>query len=568
MIIAPRVGNSYPKTGPQGSARRPAQGRPGASPNRGCVPGVRVPRQIHLDRALKAADVAVYTALLAMRPDGSRTVTATQEEIAAATGREGRAVGAALHRLMTAGFMKRGRRWPSSPYTYTLAVLPTRGDFDVITHSLMRAMARGEISDGALRSWLVIDQALGNHGRTSDTAGELARRRAIAPSTLRAHVDELVALDALEVGMRASRRGWSLADPAVDFTGAETPREMDAPEALEVCPEDAERSPDFRQSGVQIFDGPYLSTPEPSTPASSELCSDRPVGNNAPRDDDNGRKRPKKGGWSWPTGRAYSRPGVLDALKVLDHLAPHWTRSESRRRPSRWLNGIASSIATNVAPEDGAQARLSPPAAVTAIVELADGLLEDHGGRHILAIRAALDVRAREIRQGLACGSCGLPYGPDVRECPWCVSGMLPGPLRAVLEGAGLVAPVWAPEEVPDGALPPLEERLAAYRHLGVPPDEIREGDPEAAAILDAEQAPPSRRRCGHRTALGLDRPLRLRQLGGAAPARSLVQLARPGPSVPQSRRAGSACCSGLRRHCGHRVPRELRARPPPRRRE
>lgn len=563
MILAPRVGNSYPKTGPQGSARRPAQGRPGALPNRGCVSGIRIPRSVHRDPVVRDADVVVYAALVAMRPDGSLTVTAGLEAIAARACRRERSVGAALERLVAAGIVARRRAWPSKPYTYRLGPVPS-SDFDVITHPLMRAIAQGNVSDGAVRSWLTIDKALGYHGRTRDTATELARRRTIAATTLRGHVDELVDLGVLEVELRASQRGWSLVDPAVDFAAAEPELvEMGAPESPL---EDESRSSDFCGSGVQISDAPYLSTPEAITPGSSELCSDRLVSENAPRDDDNGRKRPKNGVWSWPTGGAYSRPGVLDALKVLDHLAPHWTRSESGRRFSRWLNGIASSIAAHVAPEDGARAQLSPPAAVTAIVELADGLLEDHGARHILAIRAALDVRAREIRQGLACGSCGLPYGPDVRECPWCVSGALPGPLRAVLEGAGLVAPAWGPEEVQDGALPPLEERLAAYRHLGVPPDEIREGDPEAAAILEAELAPPARRRCGRRMSFGVARPVRFGAAvvapGAVVPSRRPAAWSRR--SVLPPRGAAAPMCF-LRSQVIDRCLLELRARPPPR---
>lgn len=518
------------------------------------MPGVRVPRDVHRDPNLRDADVVIYVVLLAMRSDGARTVTAGLEAIAARTGRRERSVGVALERLVIAGHVTRKRSWPSRPYTYRLAPTPSSG-FDVVTHPLMRAIASGEVSDGAVRSWLAIDKALGYHGRTRDTAAELAGRRAIGSSTLRAHVDELVALGILEVELRASQRGWSLVDPAVDFAAAEVGSDLALVTEAGVAEGVATRSPDSCGSGVQISDAPYMSLPpEYLTPGSSELGSDRPVSDGESSNGNSGRERPKRKGCSWPTGGVFARPGVMDVLELLDELAPQWTRWDVRR----WLGGIAGAVAAVVDAEDGARVKLSPPAAVTAIVELADGMLEDLGGRHVPAVRAALELRARETRQGLACGSCGVPYGWEDRECPWCVDGALMEPLGAVLVRAGLLAARGELVEVEDGALPPLDERLAAYRHLGVPADEIRDGDPEAAAILDAERAPAGGRLCGRRTALGLPLPRPLLEL--ARPARR-----RASRTGVRSHRAVWVRCAPAPGRAGDRTPLEHRARPPPR---
>lgn len=81
-MIAPRVGFSYPQTDPIGSACRPVLGRPGAPRLRGCVPGIRVPRRIHRDRALHDVDVIVYAGLLAMRAGAVDTVPAGVEVFA------------------------------------------------------------------------------------------------------------------------------------------------------------------------------------------------------------------------------------------------------------------------------------------------------------------------------------------------------------------------------------------------------------------------------------------------------------------------------------------------------
>lgn len=537
----------------------------GAARLRGCVRGVRVPRRVHRDRSLRDGDVIVYAALLAMRADGQDRVTATLEAIGERTGRGARTVGAALDRLLTAEYVDRRRSWPSHPYTYRLNVLPECGEsFDVITLPLMGAIAAGTISDGAARTWLAIDQALGWHGRTADTACELARRRGIAISTLRAHVDELVDHDAVEVQLRASHKGWSLLDPAVDFTPAEEPENatVDGPG------EEPVRSPETCGSPAQILDGPYMYLPPKSpTPVPSELCFDRPVGDKLALDDD-GRERPKKRISPWPSGGVFARPGVVDVLEVLDDVAPQWTRAGARR----WLGGIAAAIAAVVDPATGRRDRLSAAAAATAIVELGDGILEDLAGRHVPAVRSALAIRAREVRQGLACGSCGLPYGPDVHECPWCVSGALPGPLQAVLGRAGLIPPEHAPLVLDDGALPPLQERLAAYQHLSVPLEQIRATDPEAAAALDANHThqvgpPPCRTSTRWPVDLGAgvlvdvtDRPgcIRVRQPGSVGVRRRHRALC-----APPSRTGGASGGRGPGRACSI-APLELRARPPP----
>jgi hypothetical protein len=255
--------------------------------------------------------------------------------------------------------------------------------------------------------------------------------------------------------------------------------------------------------------GPIGNTaPEHLAPdnCSSQRSCDRPVPAREPPATPGQRPKPR----IIPRAAAQERDDVTQVLLGVNR----WWRSREVRR---WLPGITTAIAEYL------DAGLPPAAAIRAIDDFVD--LDEHGGRHVPAMRAALRALSADIRLGLACRACGRAHD--------------------VLEG---LCGLCRPSEVPDGPEDeqlPLQTRLEVYRALGMLPEAVRELDPEAAEAFDPEPPAAPRSDDGplRRAAPLALRPRRARRVRNrhlsARPRGFLEFVRRPGSPMLRRRARG-----------------------------
>lgn len=452
---------------------------------------------------MRPLEVAVYALLWARNVDGR--VRVSQTSLAAQLGRHGRpdAIARALSSLESAGVIARRRSTRSHASTIRVLVRPEAGErYDVIPHTLLEALAAGQVSVSAMRSWLHLDQALGRQGWTSDTAAELAAAAGCSSATIRAHLQALAGLDEAPVVITrvGEKSRWMLSRPHDQLSrGDEAPscvEGRDAPHAETArAGEDADRDVDeWTAAGVaatcdprwgrsksawsdaQKVRGPVVLSPEDLTPENppSTLCVDRLV-SDSPGSTTDGRKRPKvrsssAGDERKRTGRRWWSPQVEQVLAVVD-----------RRWLGRWVNGAAAAI--DQALENG----LAPQAACTAWLLHGSAAIDQAGGRQVPAVRTALQIVAVDIRHGLACRECGEPLEAPGAACQACQ----PAPKSSLGLDAG--------EELEDGD----HIRGRAMLSLGFDLDQIRELDPDAYQALARHDATASLACAGKRSRSG-----------------------------------------------------------------
>lgn len=464
MTLAPFIGTPYPKTGVS-RVVSPSQ------------IGVRVPRRV---REMRPLEVAVYALLWARNVDGR--VRVSQSSLASQLGRHGRpdAIARALSSLESSGVIARRRSTRSHASTIRVLVRPEAGErYDVIPHTLLEALAAGQVSVSAVRSWLHLDQALGRQGWTSDTAAELAAAAGCSSATIRAHLQALAGLDEAPVVITrvGEKSRWMLSRPHDQLPGDDgAPSYVEGPDASRAASARAnEDVEEWTAAGVaatsdprwgrsksawsdaQKVRGPVVLSPEDLTPENppSTPCVDRSV-SDRPGSATDGRKRPKMGSSSAGderkrTGRRWWNSQVEQVLAVID-----------RRWLGRWVNGAAAAI------DQALESGLAPQAACTAWLLHGPAAIDQAGGRQVPAVRAALQIVAVDIRHGLACRECGEPLEAPGGACQACQP--------ATESSLGLDAG----EELEDGD----HIRGRAMLSLGFDLDQIRELDPDAYQAL------------------------------------------------------------------------------------
>jgi hypothetical protein len=441
LTIAPGVVAAYPETAgdtPLVPSRAGALRPPDV--------GVYVPRVVR--DGVSASAVAVYAVLLSRLRTGA-VVRARHDDVMAALGRGGArpdAVARAVAELVDAGFVTAHRPVVDGPTQFRLEVLAGHQQrWDVAPLLVMDAMRAGHLGPAALVTWLHLDQRLGRRGWTTDAPEVIAAGGGRHARTVRRHVQVLAQLGALSVKSGGHR--WLLTRPTPPMP-AVAASDKNAGSAVTKM-----RTPIGRKA-------PEHTPPEDSP---SQLCCVRPGSELA--GSATAGLRPKTNRPSAPRARVQDRPDVVRVL--LD--AGRWCRSRDARR---WLPGITTAIAERL--DQG----MTPAVAARALAEFVD--VEHHGGRHVPAVRAALRALAADIRHGLACRTCGAAEGSRRLQEGLCGACQAPegpsdpeGPAETVTEG--------------HEDLLPITQRLALYRGLQMPLEQVAAIDSEAATVLRGE---------------------------------------------------------------------------------
>jgi len=441
VTIAPGVVVAYPDTAgdtPMVPSRAGVLGPPDI--------GVYVPRVVR--DGVSASAVAVYAVLLSRLRTGV-VVRARHDDVMAALGRGGArpdAVARAVGELNDAGFVTVRRPVVDGPSVFRLEVL-AGGDqrWDVAPPLVMDAMRAGRLGPAALVTWLHLDQRLGRRGWTTDAPEVIAAAGGRHPRTVRRHVEVLGQIGAVSVKSGGER--WLLSRPT-PIIEAGAASDKNAGSAVTKM-----RTPIGNQA-------PEHTPPEDSP---SQLCCARPGSELA--GSATAGLRPKANRPSVPRAHVQDRPDVVGVLLA----AGRWCRSRDVRR---WLPGITTAIAEHL------DAGMPPRVAARALAEFVD--LEHHEGRHVPAVRAALRALAGDVRHGLACRACGAPGGS------W---GLLEGLCGACQAPQGLSDLQEPTEGVTEGHedLLPIAQRLALYRGLQMPLEQVAAIDSEAATVLRGE---------------------------------------------------------------------------------
>lgn len=398
--------------------------------------GVQVPRTIR-DSAVTHTAVAVYAVLSGRARDGQ--VTITLAGIMAALGRPGRATDSAaraVDELAERGWIRYSQRRHDTARTYRVrSALDLGGRYDVVPRTLLTNLEAGKCSAALLRFWCHLDQALGRAGWTADSAHDLGRRFGIGERAARRYTAALTQLGLLVCTItRASRL---LARRTATPTDRPHSQIHDDLHRGEVKPASGVKS-DLTHKDIPPETRPPENFPSSAPRAEPHLTLERVRA---------AAERPKK---------TRSRSGVThrpDVAALLDRLPGEWTRGSARR----WRGGLGTLVAARL--DHG----LGPEAITWALREVL--ACEDLEGRHLPLARQALTTLAADVRHGLACPGCG-------RDDRW---------RRGVCARCG-------DDSVDDGHdKPPLRERIAFYRHLGISPDELAVTDPEAAAAITSQ---------------------------------------------------------------------------------
>lgn len=400
---------------------------------------------VHVDRAwrdhpdLTAPQYATLT-IAVSKARGGR-VTARLSTLARTLGRTGDRVGEQVSRdlaqLERLGALSRTRTRRGAGIT-DVRIARATGGYDVIPWELIWAVQGGQVKAGVLRTWAVLDQALGAKGRTRDTNSELAAAARVTPRTVSQHLAQLeqIGLITRGEGPRRMLSRTGLAEPTDDVSATTG---TDAHET-EVG------------SGYDAEVGSMYLTPvthlTPESPSSSR--SARHQGERASRAT-SGRKR--------PTGGIYANPEVGQVRDLLE-VVRAW-----RFGPRvRWQAGILSEARPYL------EAGMAPTAVAHALVVRAECEIDEAielDQPPLAAVREGLRALAIDIRLGQACRQCGR----DASEA---------GQLELV-DGCC----DWCTEHV-DGSDEIPAEALAAVRaSLGLP----TEAAPEATTHSSSEDA-------------------------------------------------------------------------------
>lgn len=458
---------------------------------------VRVPLAAAAALAGQVTALTVLAVLYDLQSGTSGVVTADQDRLMERLGRRGRAphaVRRAVDQLRDAGLVRaerldRGR----GRYRYVLTMLAGQGQrWAEVPRPVLDAIAEGLLPPATLAVWLDLDRALGRHGRTSDTDDQIGERIGRSGHTVARYVRLLARLGYVRSRTRAD--------------GGRMLHRVDLLSAGPV-PHDARaltRGPASKNGGSARAKmmGPWAPSlaPEkdlaPENPSSSGLPDDRHLGDASASDDAHAKKgddpqtepsstprRPQSGAQRSSEHGVASGPGEAPrrlsgparaaervvgggatrderVRYVLAGIDPYYRTGAHRR----WTRGVARAV---LAALEGTSSRpaLTPQACRWALAHLFDP--EAHGERTVPAARAALALLAAETRNGLACRDCGRDDEPiEGRLCPPCTPEHT------------------SPEHPTEADLPPLPERLAAYRALGVPADTLNHSDPTAAVAL------------------------------------------------------------------------------------
>lgn len=407
-------------------------------------PSARSQVGIHVDRAwrdhpdLTASQYATLTVAISKARGGR--VTARLSTLARTLGRTGDRVGEQVGRdlaqLERLGALSRSRTRRGAGIT-DVRISRAAGGYDVIPWELVWAVQAGQVTGEVLRTWAVLDQALGAKGRTRDTNRELADGARVTPRTVSRHLAQLEQIGLIARGSGPRRL---LTRSGVEFsTAKDVPSQPSATHDTEVG------------SGHDTEVGSmYLAPVDHLTPDTFPTSrSARHLGERASRAT-SGRKR--------PTGGIYANPEVSQVRDLLE-VARAW-----RFGPRvRWQAGILSEARPYL------EAGMAPTAVAHALVVRAECEIDEAielDQPPLAAARDGLRALAIDIRLGQACRQCGRDASEaDQLElvdgcCDWCTEHV-----------AGR-------EEIP-------AEALAAVRaSLGLPT--------ETAPAPEAEQSSPA----------------------------------------------------------------------------
>lgn len=359
---------------------------------------------IHVDRAwrdhpdVSAQQYATLT-VAASKARGGR-VTAKLSTLARTLGRAGARAGEQVSRdlaqLERVGALSRSRTRRGAGIT-DVRIARAAGGYDVIPWELVWAVQAGQVTGEVLRTWAVLDQALGAKGRTRDTNSELAAGARVTPRTVSRHLAQLEQIGLIARGSGPRRL---LTRSGVEFSTAK-----DASSHPSATHDTEVGSGHDTEVGSM-----YLTPVDHLTPDSfSSSRSARHLGERARRAT-SGRKR--------PMGGIYSAPKVSEVRDLLE--AVRCWRFGPR---VRWQAGILSEARPYL------EAGMAPTAVAHALVVRAECEIDEAielDQPPLAAAREGLRALAIDIRLGQACRQCGR----DASEagqlelvdgcCDWC----------------------------------------------------------------------------------------------------------------------------------------------------
>ena len=400
---------------------------------------------VHVDRAwrdhpdLTASQYATLTVAVSKARGGR--VTARLSTLARTLGRTGDRVGEQVGRdlaqLERLGALSRSRTRRGAGIT-DVRISRAAGGYDVIPWELVWAVQAGQVTGEVLRTWAVLDQALGAKGRTRDTNRELADGARVTPRTVSRHLAQLEQIGLIARGSGPRRL---LTRSGVEFsTAKDASSHPSATHDTEVG-----SGHDTEVGSMYLTPVDHLTPDFSSSSRSARHQSERA------RRATSGRKR--------PTGGIYANPEVSQVRDLLE-VVRAW-----RFGPRvRWQAGILSEARPYL------EAGMAPTAVAHALVVRAECEIDqaiELAQPPLPAAREGLRALAIDIRLGQACRQCGR----DAIEagqlelvdgcCDWCTEHV---------DGS---------EEVPT-------EALAAVRaSLGLPTDTA----PEVTSHFSSEDA-------------------------------------------------------------------------------
>jgi DNA-binding transcriptional ArsR family regulator len=350
----------------------------------------------------KSTALFVVAAIESRRNRKGRTVALRQDVLMGMLAREGQrpdAITAAVKVAVAAKVLDTPtRRHKRAPYVYRVRSIPGRNTpetrYDKIPNGFFVDVASGRLKPATISTLLVLLRALGDLGRTSDHAGEIARTMGISERTVRRHVVALETCGYVTV-QHWNDGGWMLT--AVDTNAGSTRTQMRGPLQTPVCLQTPEASPASSRSDADLSDAR-----EPrAVPAKAK----------APKVVRSQHKRKPK--ISPEIARVYAAaPPEFRGATPEDQ---SWGPQSARYLAAKWRNGAHAKIKSSL------EAGLSTDAACAGLANFADFDVIAPGQRaaflHIPGIGAALHTQTVQIRQGNTCRGCGLDRG-HTPTCP------------------------------------------------------------------------------------------------------------------------------------------------------